>query len=51
MSAVIQEQQAPQTLVSLRNLNKHYGDFTAVDNISLDIQEGEFLTFLSLIHI
>ncbi|KAB0546942.1 ABC transporter ATP-binding protein [Pseudomonas argentinensis] len=46
MSAVIQEQQAPQTLVSLRNLNKHYGDFTAVDNISLDIQDGEFLTFL-----
>jgi putative spermidine/putrescine transport system ATP-binding protein len=48
MSAVIQE--APQTerppLVSLRNLNKHYGSFTAVDNISLDIQEGEFLTFL-----
>ncbi|WP_437881205.1 ABC transporter ATP-binding protein [Pseudomonas sp. LRF_L74] len=46
MSAVINENLAPQTLVSLRNLNKHYGDFTAVDNISLDIQDGEFLTFL-----
>lgn len=47
MSAVIQEAPQPeQTLVSLRNLNKHYGSFTAVDNISLDIQEGEFLTFL-----
>ncbi len=34
------------TLVSLRNLNKHYGDFAAVDNISLDIKDGEFLTFL-----
>ncbi|WP_296220743.1 ABC transporter ATP-binding protein [Pseudomonas sp. UBA2684] len=48
MSAVIQES-APadqRPLVSLRNLNKHYGDFAAVDNISLDIQEGEFLTFL-----
>ena len=46
MSAVIQESREQKTLVSLRNLNKHYGDFTAVDNISLDIQDGEFLTFL-----
>ena len=47
MSAVIKDPaQQPQTLVSLRNLNKHYGDFAAVDNISLDIQDGEFLTFL-----
>ncbi|NBA97371.1 ABC transporter ATP-binding protein [Pseudomonas sp. R5(2019)] len=47
MSAVIQESaQTRQPLVSLHNLNKHYGDFAAVDNISLDIQEGEFLTFL-----
>lgn len=35
-----------KTLVSLRNLNKHYGDFAAVDNIDLEIQDGEFLTFL-----
>ncbi len=47
MSAVINETKQPgKTLVSLRNLNKHYGDFAAVDNISLDIQDGEFLTFL-----
>ncbi|NBB11202.1 ABC transporter ATP-binding protein [Pseudomonas sp. SLFW] len=47
MSAVIKDAAHPaQTLVSLRNLNKHYGDFAAVDNISLDIQDGEFLTFL-----
>ena len=38
--------QADKTLVSLRNLNKHYGDFTAVDTINLDIKDGEFLTFL-----
>ncbi|MDV3438002.1 ABC transporter ATP-binding protein [Pseudomonas otitidis] len=38
--------QADKTLVSLRNLNKHYGDFTAVDSINLDIKDGEFLTFL-----
>jgi len=47
MSAVIKDAAQPQqTLVSLRNLNKHYGDFAAVDNISLDIKDGEFLTFL-----
>ncbi|SDT27882.1 putative spermidine/putrescine transport system ATP-binding protein [Pseudomonas asplenii] len=48
MSAVIKDpaQQNDRTLVSLRNLNKHYGDFAAVDNISLDIKDGEFLTFL-----
>lgn len=48
MSAVIKESAAAdqRPLVSLRNLNKHYGDFAAVDNISLDIKEGEFLTFL-----
>ncbi|WP_248746125.1 ABC transporter ATP-binding protein [Pseudomonas sp. MWU12-2037] len=48
MSAVIKDpaQQPDRPLVSLRNLNKHYGDFAAVDNISLDIREGEFLTFL-----
>ncbi|MBO2928637.1 ABC transporter ATP-binding protein [Metapseudomonas otitidis] len=38
--------QADKPLVSLRNLNKHYGDFTAVDSINLDIKDGEFLTFL-----
>ncbi|WP_213880917.1 ABC transporter ATP-binding protein [Pseudomonas sp. dw_358] len=48
MSAVIDapSQNPGKTLVSLRNLNKHYGQFAAVDNISLDIQDGEFLTFL-----
>ncbi|WLG48431.1 ABC transporter ATP-binding protein [Pseudomonas sp. FP1742] len=48
MSAVIKDsaQQHDKPLVSLRNLNKYYGDFAAVDNISLDIKDGEFLTFL-----
>lgn len=48
MSAVIKDsaRHNDQPLVSLRNLNKHYGDFAAVDNISLDIKDGEFLTFL-----
>ncbi|MDO7899104.1 ABC transporter ATP-binding protein [Pseudomonas citrulli] len=39
-------QQNHKALVSLRDLNKHYGDFAAVDSISLEIQDGEFLTFL-----
>jgi putative spermidine/putrescine transport system ATP-binding protein len=46
MNAVIQEHSSAQTLVSLRKLYKHYGDFTAVDDLSLDILNGEFLTFL-----
>lgn len=46
MSAVLQESPNQAPLVSLRDLNKHYGDFAAVDNINLDIHEGEFLTFL-----
>lgn len=46
MSAVIKDDAPNKTLVSLRVLNKHYGDFTAVDNLDLEIQDGEFLTFL-----
>ncbi|HKS14138.1 MAG TPA: ABC transporter ATP-binding protein [Pseudomonas sp.] len=45
MNAVLNDTRQ-QPLVSLRKLNKHYGDFTAVDNLSLDIPQGEFLTFL-----
>ncbi|WCM49477.1 ABC transporter ATP-binding protein [Pseudomonas sp. WJP1] len=45
MSAVLNES-TQRPLVSLRQLNKHYGNFTAVDNLSLEIPEGEFLTFL-----
>ena len=46
MSAVIKDSAHNKTLVSLRGLNKHYGDFAAVDNLDLEIQDGEFLTFL-----
>jgi putative spermidine/putrescine transport system ATP-binding protein len=37
--------QAP-VLVSIRNLVKRFGLATAVDDVSLDVGEGEFLTFL-----
>ncbi|HLM15545.1 MAG TPA: ATP-binding cassette domain-containing protein, partial [Reyranella sp.] len=32
--------------LEVRNLSKRYGDFTALDDISLDIAEGEFVCFL-----
>ena len=38
MSAVMKDAAPAKTLVSLRNLNKHYGDFAAVDNINLEIR-------------
>jgi ABC-2 type transport system ATP-binding protein len=33
-------------IVSVRNLRKVYGDFTAVDGISFDIEQGEIFGFL-----
>jgi spermidine/putrescine ABC transporter ATP-binding subunit len=32
--------------IALENLSKHFGDVVAVDEISLDIKSGEFMTFL-----
>ncbi len=32
--------------LEIRNLTKRYGTFTALDGISLDIEEGEFVCFL-----
>ncbi|MDN2481663.1 putative 2-aminoethylphosphonate ABC transporter ATP-binding protein [Vibrio agarivorans] len=34
------------TYLSVNNLSKHFGDFTALKHISLDIKEGEFICFL-----
>ncbi|MCI1964920.1 MAG: ABC transporter ATP-binding protein [Oscillospiraceae bacterium] len=34
------------TAISIRNLVKKYGDFTAVDHFSIDIAPGEFVTLL-----
>ena len=36
----------PKPIVQVRNLTKRFGDFTAVDNISFDIHEGEILGLL-----
>jgi len=32
--------------VSIKNVSKHYGNFVAVDNVSLEIRDGEFLSLL-----
>jgi spermidine/putrescine transport system ATP-binding protein len=34
------------TIISLKGVYKEFGDFTAVDNFSLDIRRGEFVTLL-----
>lgn len=33
-------------VLEIRNLTKKFGDFTAVDNISLNVCEGEIFGFL-----
>ncbi|MHA1552152.1 MAG: ABC transporter ATP-binding protein [Candidatus Heimdallarchaeaceae archaeon] len=35
-----------ETIINLRNLTKNFGDFTAVDNLSLDIKKGEIVSLL-----
>ena len=37
---------APSAFLRIRELSKRFGDFTALDRISLDIREGEFVCFL-----
>ena len=38
---------APASLpISIRNLTKRYGVFAALDDVSLDIRSGEFITLL-----
>jgi ABC-2 type transport system ATP-binding protein len=35
-----------ETIISVKNLTRKFGDFTAVDNISLDVKKGEIFAFL-----
>ncbi|HMA34406.1 MAG TPA: ABC transporter ATP-binding protein, partial [Chloroflexia bacterium] len=34
------------TVVSIRNLSKRYGAFTALENLSLDIEQGAIFGFI-----
>jgi spermidine/putrescine transport system ATP-binding protein len=43
---VLDTKQATQSVISIRNVTKVYGEQTAVDGIDLDIAEGEFLSLL-----
>ena len=36
----------PRTIISFRNVSKRFGRVTAVDNVNLDIREGEFFALL-----
>src|SRR6185369_9135312 len=35
-----------KTLISIRNITKRFGNFAAVDDVSLEIVEGEFFALL-----
>ncbi len=36
----------PQTILSVKNLTKYYGDFKAVDGISFDLKQGQIVALL-----
>ena len=36
----------PMSLLEIRNVTRRFGDFTAVDRVSLSIEAGEFFTLL-----
>jgi len=46
ISAKVSDQIAPGTLLSIRNVAKHFGKNVVLRDISLDVAEGEFLTIL-----
>jgi spermidine/putrescine transport system ATP-binding protein len=46
MSIQSREASGAETAVDLRGVTKRFGTFTAVDNLSLAIQEGEFFSLL-----
>lgn len=35
-----------ENVISVRHLTKRFGDFTAVDDLSLDVRKGEIFGFL-----
>ena len=45
-SASVVDNKTPVPAVSFHNVSKRFGDVHAVDNVSLDIQDGEFFSML-----
>jgi len=43
---MVSEEKSYSCILKLKNLSKHFGDVVAVNSVSLDIREGEFLTLL-----
>ena len=37
---------SPEPILRLEGVSKYFGEFTALDNINLEIDEGEFLTIV-----
>ena len=37
---------APEAIISLKNVSKHFGPVKAVDDVSFDIMRGEFFSML-----
>ena len=35
-----------ELVLQLKNLNKYFGDSQVIHNVNLDIEKGEFVTFL-----
>jgi ABC-type Fe3+/spermidine/putrescine transport system ATPase subunit len=40
------EPNTPEPIIRFEAISKRFGDFVAVDNVSLDIAPGEFFTLL-----
>jgi len=42
----VTEESKAENFIRIRNVSKHFGDFVAVDDVNLDIQQGELFSIL-----
>jgi len=42
----VTEESKAEDFIRIRNVSKHFGDFVAVDNVNLDIRQGELFSIL-----
>jgi len=45
-AAQVTEESKAEDFIRIRNVSKHFGDFVAVDNVNLDIRQGELFSIL-----